>query len=319
LLEFGESPGETMQIAIIGLGKMGGNMAARLVAKGHTVVGFDPSAETRAKVAALGATVVASLDEVPAALTAAGPGPRAAWVMVPAGDATESVLQALAGEFAAGDILIDGGNANFKDSKRRGETFATAGLRFLDAGTSGGIWGRENGYCLMVGGDKTAFDHLEPLLLDLSPGKEGLGYFGTAGAGHYAKMVHNGIEYAMMQAYAEGFDLLAASDYGYDLAKLGTVWGRGSVVRSWLLDLAVNAFTKDPKLEQVQGWVEDSGEGRWTVEEAIARAVAVPTIAASLFARFSSRKPNAFSNRFLAALRREFGGHAVKPAATEAK
>jgi 6-phosphogluconate dehydrogenase len=211
------------------------------------------------------------------------------------------------------DILIDGGNSNFRDSMRHSSELAEKKIRFLDAGTSGGIWGLEVGYCLMVGGDKSAYDHVEPALLTLAP-KDGVAYFGKAGAGHFSKMVHNGIEYAMMQSYAEGFELLRASEFGYDLRTLTKVWNHGSVVRSWLLELAERAFVKDPDLKELKAYVEDSGEGRWTVNEAIAHAVPVPAIAASLFARFVSRQDNSFSMRVLAALRNEFGGHAVKKA-----
>jgi 6-phosphogluconate dehydrogenase len=298
-----------MQIAIVGLGKMGGNMVKRLLGGGHSVVAWDRDAATVEKVAKDGATGASSLKDVVAKLSA----PRAVWVMVPSGRATEETIRELSGMLSPNDILIDGGNSNFRDSMRHSSELADKKIRFLDAGTSGGIWGLEVGYCLMVGGDKSAYDHVEPALLTLAP-KDGVAYFGKAGAGHFSKMVHNGIEYAMMQSYAEGFELLRASEFGYDLRTLTKVWNHGSVVRSWLLELAERAFVKDPDLKELKAYVEDSGEGRWTVNEAIAHAVPVPAIAASLFARFVSRQDNSFSMRVLAALRNEFGGHAVKKA-----
>jgi 6-phosphogluconate dehydrogenase len=298
-----------MQIAIVGLGKMGGNMVKRLLGGGHSVVAWDRDAATVEKVAKDGATGASSLKDVVAKLSA----PRAVWVMVPSGRATEETIRELSGMLSPNDILIDGGNSNFRDSMRHSSELADKKIRFLDAGTSGGIWGLEVGYCLMVGGDKSAYDQVEPALLTLAP-KDGVAYFGKAGAGHFSKMVHNGIEYAMMQSYAEGFELLRASEFGYDLRTLTKVWNHGSVVRSWLLELAERAFVKDPDLKELKAYVEDSGEGRWTVNEAIAHAVPVPAIAASLFARFVSRQDNSFSMRVLAALRNEFGGHAVKKA-----
>ncbi|WXB20151.1 decarboxylating 6-phosphogluconate dehydrogenase [Pendulispora albinea] len=298
-----------MQIAIIGLGKMGGNMVKRLLRGGHQVVAYDRDSAAVDRLANEGATGARSLEDVVAKLSA----PRAVWVMVPSGAPTEKTIEELATLLSPNDIVIDGGNSNFRDSIRHAAALAEKKLRFLDAGTSGGIWGLENGYCLMVGGDPTAYAHVEPALLTLAP-KDGVAYLGKAGAGHFAKMVHNGIEYAMMQAYAEGFELLRASEFGYDLGNLSNVWNQGSVVRSWLLELAASAFQKNPNLDGLKAYVEDSGEGRWTVNEAVAHAVPVPTIAASLFARFASRQDNAFSLRVLAALRNEFGGHAVKKA-----
>jgi 6-phosphogluconate dehydrogenase len=284
-------------------------MVKRLLGGGHSVVAWDRDAATVEKVAKEGATGASSLKDVVAKLSA----PRAVWVMVPSGRATEETIRELSGMLSPNDILIDGGNSNFRDSMRHSSELADKKIRFLDAGTSGGIWGLEVGYCLMVGGDKSAYDHVEPALLTLAP-KDGVAYFGKAGAGHFSKMVHNGIEYAMMQSYAEGFELLRASEFGYDLRTLTKVWNHGSVVRSWLLELAERAFVKDPDLKELKAYVEDSGEGRWTVNEAIAHAVPVPAIAASLFARFVSRQDNSFSMRVLAALRNEFGGHAVKKA-----
>ncbi len=298
-----------MRLAMLGLGKMGGNMVKRLVGGGHEVVAFDRDSATVTKLASEGAIAATSLEDVVSKLSA----PRAVWVMVPSGAPTEDTIKKLGELLSPGDIVIDGGNSNFRDSKRRAAELAEKKIRFIDAGTSGGIWGLEVGYCLMVGGDKTAYETILPALTTLAP-KDGLAYFGLAGAGHFAKMVHNGIEYAMMQSYAEGFELLKASEFGYDLRQVTSVWNRGSVVRSWLLELAERAFKKDPNLEQLKAYVEDSGEGRWTVNEAVAHAVAVPTIAASLFARFTSRQDNSFSMRVLSALRNEFGGHAVKKA-----
>jgi 6-phosphogluconate dehydrogenase len=298
-----------MQIAMIGLGKMGGNMTRRLLRGGHAVHVYDRDVDSVRALASEGAKGASSLKELVSNMTS----PRAVWVMVPSGAPTESTLNDLAALLTKGDIVIDGGNSNFRDSIRHSETLAQKGLRFLDAGTSGGVWGLENGYCLMVGGDRSAYEVVAPAFQTLAP-EHGLSYLGKAGAGHFAKMVHNGIEYAMMQAYAEGFELLRATDYGYDLKELTRTWNHGSVVRSWLLELAERAFTKNPDLSGLRAYVEDSGEGRWTVNEAIAHAVPVPTIAASLFARFASRQENSFGLRVLAALRNEFGGHAVKKA-----
>ena len=298
-----------MQIAIVGLGKMGGNMVKRLLGGGHEVVAFDRDPAAVERLVKDGAKGAASLADVARALSP----PRAVWVMVPAGAATEATIQELATLLSPGDVVIDGGNSNFKDSVRRAKELAAKQLRFLDAGTSGGVWGLELGYCLMVGGDRSAYEHVLPALTTLAP-KDGLGYFGEAGAGHYAKMVHNGIEYAMMQAYAEGFELLKECPYHFDLKQVTKVWNHGSVVRSWLLELAQRAFDKDPELAALKAYVDDSGEGRWTVDECVANAVSAPTIALSLFARFASRKENGFGLRVLAALRNEFGGHAVKKA-----
>lgn len=298
-----------MQIAIVGLGKMGGNMVRRLMRGGHTVVAYDRDPAAVQKLVGEGATGAGSLDELVQKLSA----PRAVWVMVPSGAPTEDTINALAGKLSENDVVIDGGNSNFRDSMRRSKELAEKKLRFLDAGTSGGVWGLENGYALMIGGDKSAFEHCKPALDTLAP-KNGLGYFGKAGAGHFVKMVHNGVEYAMMQAYAEGFELMKAAEFGLDLREVTRVWNNGSVVRSWLSELAERAFNRDPELKELKAYVDDSGEGRWTVNEAVAHAVPAPTIAASLFARFSSRQDNSFAMRVLAALRNEFGGHAVKKA-----
>ena len=287
-----------MQLGMVGLGRMGANMAERLRRSGHEVVGYDRDPAV---------SEVASLTELVDALSP----PRVVWVMVPAGQPTEATLQELAGLVSSGDILIDGGNSYYKDSKRRAKELSERGISFLDAGTSGGVWGLEVGFCLMVGGPPDAFKTVEPILAALGP-EEGYAPVGPSGAGHYTKMVHNGIEYGMLQAYAEGFDLLQASDFDLDLHQLAALWNHGSVVRSWLLELAERAFAKDPKLEALRGYVEDSGEGRWTVLEAVERGVAAGTLAQSLFSRFTSREENPFSMRVIAALRNEFGGHAVK-------
>jgi 6-phosphogluconate dehydrogenase len=242
--------------------------------------------------------------------------PRVIWVMVPAGDATEQVLLNFAELMDEGDILIDGGNSYFRDSIRRAEMLHERGLRFLDAGTSGGIWGLEVGYCLMVGGDADAYERVEPTLETLAP-KDGYAYLGNAGAGHFTKMVHNGIEYGMLQAYAEGFEILQKSQYAFDLKAISSLWNQGSVVRSWLLELAHNAFEKDANLDRVRGYVEDSGEGRWTVMEAINEDVPAAVIAGSLFARFASRQEDSFAMKVIAALRGEFGGHAIQESSTQ--
>ncbi len=287
-----------MQVGMIGLGRMGANMAERLRRGDHEVIGYDRNPEV---------SEVGSLSELVDKLTV----PRVAWVMVPAGDPTEQTIQELAGLLQKGDLIVDGGNSNFRDSMRRAGELEERGLLFVDAGTSGGIWGLEVGYCLMVGGSDDAFRRVEPALKTLAP-EDGYAHVGPAGAGHFTKMIHNGIEYAMLQSYAEGFEILEASQFDLDLHQLAALWNHGSVVRSWLLELAESAFAKDPKLSEIRGYVEDSGEGRWTVFEAINENVPAPTIAASLFARFVSRQEDAFAMKVIAALRNEFGGHAVK-------
>jgi 6-phosphogluconate dehydrogenase len=290
-----------MRAGLIGLGRMGAGIMERWRRGGHEVFGYDanpavsPTASIAELVSQLGAT------------------PRIVWVMVPAGDVTQSVIEEVASQLGEGDVIIDGGNAYHRDSVRRAEELSKRGIRFVDAGTSGGIWGLEIGFCLMVGGPRETFDLLEPLFATLAP-KDGYAYLGPAGAGHFAKMVHNGIEYAMLEAYAEGFNLLHAAEFDYDLGKIASLWNNGSVVRSWLLELGASALHKDPGLAQLKAYVDDSGEGRWTVNEAIERAVPVPVIAQSLFARFDSRDDNSFAMRYIAALRNEFGGHAVKQA-----
>ena len=301
-----------MEIGIVGLGRMGGNMAERLVQHGHRVVGSDPNLEQQEHVRQFGAEAVGSVTDLIDRLTQT---PKVVWSMVPAGKITESVIAEAAAALRPGDIIIDGGNSKYTDSVRHAEILRPKGIRFLDAGTSGGIWGLQEGYCLMVGGDADAFQAVEPLLRALAP-EGGLLHTGPAGSGHYVKMVHNGIEYALMQSYAEGFEILKASPYlDLDLHAICDLWQHGSVVRSWLLGLAADALAKDPNLDQITGYVEDSGEGRWTVMESIDHAVPAPVIALSLYMRFRSRQPDSFSGKVLAALRNEFGGHAVHPVA----
>jgi 6-phosphogluconate dehydrogenase len=278
---------------------MGAGIAERLRRAGHEVVGYDRNPAV---------SEVASLAELVKSL----PPPRVVWVMVPAGEATDGTLRELAGLAGAGDILVDGGNSYYKDSMRWAEELSQHAIKFLDVGTSGGIWGLEIGFCLMTGGPRDAFETLEPILKTLAP-EGGYAHVGPSGAGHFVKMVHNGIEYGMLQAYAEGFDLLQASAFGVDLHQVASLWNHGSVVRSWLLELGERAFAKDPKLESLRGYVDDSGEGRWTVLEAVERGVAADAMAHALFRRFSSREKDSFSMRVIAALRNEFGGHPVKP------
>jgi len=296
-----------MEIGFVGLGKMGANMVRRLVQGGHQVNVFDRSANVAQDLQKEGAKARASLQELVSAL----PSPRVVWMMIPAGPPVDETIEQIRPHLKAGDILIDGGNTRFTDSIERSKRLAAHGILFVDAGTSGGIWGLKNGYCLMVGGEKQAIQTLEPVLKTLAPAN-GYIHAGPSGAGHYVKMVHNGIEYGMMQAYAEGFDMMKASRYQFDLPAIANLWNQGSVVRSWLLELAARALTEDPNLDGLKGYVEDSGEGRWTVEESIQLSVPTPVITASLQARFSSRRENTFSNKFLSALRNQFGGHAVK-------
>jgi len=296
-----------MEIGFVGLGRMGFNMTLRLLRGGHRVVAWNRSPEKVQEVARHGAVPAASLAQLAGQLAA----PRAVWVMLPAGEATDAAIRALVPALSPGDLVVDGGNSNFHDDQRRAKDLAATGLLYADAGTSGGVWGLENGYCMMLGGPGEAIARLQPALDTLAP-PEGWLHCGPAGAGHYAKMIHNGIEYGMMQAYAEGFEILEASEYEYDLAKLAHLWNQGSVVRSWLLELAERAFAKDPGLEKIRGWVEDSGEGRWTVLEAIARNVPAEVLTLSLMRRFRSRQEDTFTDRVVAALRAEFGGHAVK-------
>jgi 6-phosphogluconate dehydrogenase len=286
---------------------MGLNMVTRLTRGGHQIVAFDRSASAVAQAAAAGAAGVGSLEDLVRALTP----PRAVWIMVPSGAATESTVDALGGLLAADDVIIDGGNTNFHDDVRRAKTLAERQVHYVDAGTSGGIWGLAEGYCLMVGGEAGVCQRLEPIFLTLAP-PHGYLRVGDHGAGHYVKMIHNGIEYGMMQAYAEGFELMHASEYRVDLAAVAALWNHGGVVRSWLLELTARALSEDGDLATLEGYVEDSGEGRWTLTEGIDRAVPLPVLTAALFTRFRSRENNPFSERLLAALRNQFGGHAVK-------
>jgi len=296
-----------MQLGFVGLGRMGSNMVTRLLQGGHSVVAWDVNADAVRAVAGAGARGAASLAELAGALAP----PRAVWVMVPAGEPTERTVRELAGLLAAGDTIVDGGNSYYKDDIRRAAELAARGLSYVDAGTSGGIWGLRLGYCLMVGGPAPAVARLEPVFRTLAPA-DGYLHVGQSGAGHYVKMIHNGIEYAMMQSYAEGFELMRESPYGLDLPRVAALWNHGSVVRSWLLELAADALAEDPHLESVKAYVEDSGEGRWTVEDAVEKAVPAPAITAALYARFRSRRDNSFADRLLAALRHKFGGHAVR-------
>lgn len=296
-----------MKLGLIGLGKMGLNMAFRLLDGGHEVVAYDHHAENLEAVQSHGGIPVDGLRALVAHLAP----PRCIWLMIGAGKPTESALGELRALLQPGDLILDGGNANYHDSARRGRELREAGIDFLDVGTSGGIWGRKLGYCMMIGGDAAAFARAEPLFQTLAP-KDGYLHVGPVGAGHYVKMIHNGIEYGLLQAYGEGFELLHASDYPLDLGKIAHLWNQGSVVRSWLLELAELAFKEDGNgLPDIRDYVEDSGEGRWTVEEAIAKRVPAPVISLSLFERFSSRQETSFSAKFIAALRKQFGGHAV--------
>ena len=300
-----------MDIAIVGLGKMGGNMAQRLLKGGHRVVGLDQSAElTRSLAAEHGLTAVFSTAEAVAAL----PKPGIFWLMVPAGAVTESVVDELAGLLSAGDVIIDGGNTFYKDDIRRAAALKTKGIHYVDTGTSGGVWGLAEGYSLMIGGEAEVVESLRPIFETLAPSPErGWGRVGAEGAGHFVKMIHNGIEYGLMQAYAEGFEIMhAKKDFALDLEQVAQIWRYGSVVRSWLLDLTAEALSKDQELSTLEGWVADSGEGRWTAAEAIDLAVPAPIITLSLQQRFISRETESYAAKLLAAMRNEFGGHAVR-------
>src|ERR1700744_6551659 len=323
-----------MQLAMVGLGRMGANMTRRLMRGGHKLVVSDLSPEAVKQLAGEGATGSTSLDDLVSKLTA----PRAAWVMVPSGDATEKTVQTLLARMEKGDTIIDGGNSFFKDDVRRSEMCAAKGVHYVDVGTSGGVWGLERGYCMMIGGPKEAVQRLDPILASLAPGKgdasttpkrdgrddldaraeQGYLHCGPVGSGHFVKMIHNGIEYGLMQAYAEGFDILRGRGgkelpederFTIDTADVAEVWRRGSVVASWLLDLTAIALAKSPELKEFQGSVSDSGEGRWTIDAAIEEAVAAPVITAALFARFRSRIEHSFGEKMLSAMRNEFGGH----------
>ena len=328
-----------MQLGMIGLGRMGSNMVRRLMRNGHECVVFDLNSESVKALEAEGAKGARSMEDMVEKLTK----PRAVWVMVPAGDPTEKTVDALSKYMSGGDIIIDGGNSHFKDDIRRAQTLNEKGIHYIDVGTSGGIWGAERGYCLMVGGEKTSFDQLTPILRTLAPGlgnidrtpgrenpegnagstsEEGFLYCGPSGSGHFVKMIHNGIEYGLMQAYAEGFDIMRnatskelpeAQRYDLNLTEIAEVWRRGSVVGSWLLDLTAMALLEHPTLENYSGFVQDSGEGRWTIQAAIDEAVPVDVLAVSLFARFRSRQESTFAEKVLSAMRNKFGGHIERP------
>ena len=299
-----------MQLGLIGLGKMGGNMAERLRLGGHQVVGFDFNAEAVARLAASGNVGVSTLDELAKKLE----GRKAIWIMVPQGKPVDDTIAKLLPHLNPGDILIDGGNSNYKDTMRRHDEIGARGFAFVDVGTSGGIWGLKEGYSMMIGGDKDPVEYLRPIFRTLAPAPDqGWGHVGPGGAGHFVKMIHNGIEYGMMQAYAEGFTIMETKkELGLDLPQISQIWRFGSVVRSWLLDLAADALAKNPRLDGLEAFVEDSGEGRWTVIEAIDLNVSAPVITASLMRRIRSREENNFTDRMLAVMRNEFGGHAVK-------
>ncbi|MBT4124797.1 MAG: decarboxylating 6-phosphogluconate dehydrogenase [Chloroflexi bacterium] len=301
-----------MKLGMVGLGRMGGNMTERLLNDSHEVVAFDPDSSAVASLADKGASAATSLSDVISQLEA----PRTVWVMVPAGDITESTVNELVELLDEGDTLIDGGNSNYKESQRRAGHAAESSIDFLDSGTSGGVWGLANGYCLTVGGNQAAYDRNRPIFKTLAPDdSDGNLYVGPSGSGHYTKMIHNGIEYGMMQAYAEGFELLAAKeDFNLDLAAIAENWTRGSVIRSWLLDLTVDELDKDPRLDELSSYVDDSGEGRWTVDASVELAVPAPVITAALQMRFRSRQDNPLGGKMLAAMRNGFGGHAVKKA-----
>jgi 6-phosphogluconate dehydrogenase len=296
-----------MQVGFVGLGRMGAAMVARLRRHKHEVVAYDRNPAAVQAAARLGARPADSLGALTSRLRA----PRVVWLMVPAGAPVGAVLRGLESHLAPGDVVIDGGNSDCRDSVARASALREGGIHFLDVGTSGGVWGLEKGYCLMVGGDPRAFKRAEPLFRALAA-KGGYAHVGPSGAGHFVKMIHNGVEYALLEAYGEGFELLAESEYKLDLHQLARLWNRGSVVRSWLLELAEAALAKDRRLRRLRGYVEDSGYGRGTMREALIRGVPVPAIALALFARFHSRRKDSFSARLIAALRREFGGHAVK-------
>lgn len=327
-----------MEIGIVGLGRMGANMARRLAKGGHKVTGYDRDFDTAKALESEGIGAVGSLEDLVAAMAK----PRIVWVMVPAGQATEATVKQLSQILENDDVIIDGGNSHYKDDARRAKELQSTGIHYMDVGTSGGLWGLERGYCLMAGGEKDIFERIEPILKTLSPGHgdieetpgrdpagradNGYIYCGPAGAGHFVKMVHNGIEYGMMQAFAEGFDIMQNANseslpeelrYDLNLSDIAEVWRRGSVVSSWLLDLASIALTKHPTLENYSGYVQDSGEGRWTIEAAIDEAVPANVLSAALYARFRSRQDNSFADRLLSALRFQFGGHVEPPAAKE--
>ena len=296
-----------MELGMIGLGRMGASMTERLLQGGHRIISYDRSPEAIQQAVDKGAVGARSLADFVQGLAS----PRAIWLMVPAGDAVDQTIEQLLPQLSRGDVVIDGGNSNYKDSIRRAEKLKQGAIHFVDVGTSGGVWGLKVGYCLMIGAEQEIFERLEPAFKTLAP-PDGYAHVGPNGAGHFVKMIHNGIEYGMLQAYGEGFELLCSSDFHLDLEKIARLWNRGSVVRSWLLELAESAFQKDPQLSSIRGYVEDSGEGRWTVLEAIEKNVPASVLALSLFARFHSRQEDGFGAKFIAALRNEFGGHAVR-------
>jgi 6-phosphogluconate dehydrogenase len=301
-----------MELGMVGLGRMGANMAERLLRGGHRVVGFDPNAQARASLEAKGAASAGSLEELVAKLSV----PRTLWLMVPAGAITDQTIEKLLPLLAPGDAIVDGGNSNYKDTQRRAAQAAARKIDYVDSGTSGGIWGLAEGYSLMIGGDKAAVERLTPIFQTLAPAKDsGWGHVGPVGSGHYTKMIHNGIEYGLMQAYAEGFAILQhKTEFALDLHQVAEIWRNGSVVRSWLLDLTADALAKNPQMSGIAPHVDDSGEGRWTVAEAIDLNVPAPVITASLLERLRSRDDDSYADKLLAALRNEFGGHAIKKA-----
>jgi len=296
-----------MELGFIGLGKMGMNMVTRLRQDQHKVVVYDRTKELISKAEEQGCVGSSSVKDMVSKLEA----PRIVWIMVPSGAPTEETINTVADLLKSGDIIIDGGNSKFKDDLRRAPELKKKGIHYVDVGTSGGIWGLKLGYCMMVGGEEATVKQLEPIFNTLAP-KDGWAYMGGHGSGHYVKMIHNGIEYSMMQGYAEGFELMSKSEYNLDLAKISDLWMHGSVIRSWLLELAVDVFTQDPKLKNLKGYVQDSGEGRWTLLDALDKDVPVPTLTASLFTRFRSRQEESFAEKMLAGLRNAFGGHGVK-------
>ena len=296
-----------MQLGLIGLGRMGSGMTRRLMQGGHRLVVYDRSPEAVAALVGDGALGAGSLEDLGQKLKA----PRIFWLMIPTGPPVDDTIQRLSAVISPGDVIIDGGNSNYNDSIRRAETLRSQQVEFLDCGVSGGIWGLKVGFNLMVGGNEAVFKQVEPIFRTLAP-PDGYAYVGPSGAGHYAKMVHNGIEYSMLQSYAEGFEILKAASFGFDLIQLTRLWNHGSVIRSWLLELAEDAFERDPDLAHIKGYVEDSGEGRWTLDEALDHAVPAPALAMSLFMRYRSRQDDSFSAKVLAALRNEFGGHPVR-------
>lgn len=297
-----------MQVGMIGLGRMGMNMSRRLLTGDHQVIVYNRTQEKVEQMVKEGAIGSISIEDLVQKLTP----PRIVWIMYPAGELVDETIATLSNLLTDGDIIVEGGNSYYKDDIRRARLLKTKGIHYVDAGVSGGIWGLKIGYCIMVGGEKADFDHIEPLLKTLAP-PDGYLYCGPTGAGHFVKMIHNGIEYAIMEAYGEGFELLKSSPYGesLELDRIAHLWNQGSVIRSWLLELLESALEKDPQLSEIKGYVEDSGEGRWTVQQAVESGVSAPAIAIALFKRFQSRQDDLFSDKVLAALRREFGGHAV--------